>query len=254
MSEPLRMRVLVADDEPLARRRLVALLERRADVGPIAQAGDGAAAIAQLAAGGFDLAFLDVQMPGPDGLAVARAIGPDRAPAVVFVTAFDQYAVAAFELAAVDYLLKPFDDERFTDAVERARRRIAGEGLADFRARLDAMLSAPSTPAPSVITVEKAGRLVVLPLADVDWIGAAGNYVEVHARGDAYLVRTTLTRALERLAPPAFLRTHRGIVVNAERIAHITPGARGEHHVVLRDGTRLPLSRRWRRRLPTLAG
>jgi len=254
MSVPAGLRILVADDEPLARRRMLTLLRRRPEVGRIIEAEDGDTALAALRQGDIDLAFLDVQMPGPDGVAVARAVGVDRLPAVVFVTAFDQYAVEAFELAAVDYLLKPFDDDRFAEALERARRRLAGDGLSTFRDRLAALLggaTAATLPSAGHITVEKGDRAVILPLTEVDWVRAAGNYVELHARGDTYLVRNTLARAAERLPSPPFLRTHRGILVNADRIAYIEAAATGEHRVVLRDGTRLPLSRRYRRQLPT---
>lgn len=257
MSARPSLRILVVDDEPLARRRLLALLRRRPEVGHIAEAGDGNAALAALRHGDIDLAFLDVQMPGPDGLAVARAIGADQLPAVVFVTAFDQYAVAAFELAAVDYLLKPFDDDRFADAFERASRRLAGDCLMTVRDRLAALFGAGTTAPPASaghITVEKAGRLTLLPLAEIEWVRAAGNYVELHTGGDTYLVRNTLARAADRLPSPPFLRTHRAILVNADCIAHIEALATGEQCVVLRNGTRLPLSRRYRRRLPTLEG
>ncbi len=255
MSVPAGLRILVADDEPLARRRMLTLLRRRPEVGRITEAEDGDTALAALRQGDIDLAFLDVQMPGRDGLAVARAIGVDRLPAVVFVTAFDQYAVEAFELAAVDYLLKPFDDDRFAAAFERARQRLAGDTMAAFRDRLGALLggaAAPSQGPSGHVTVEKGGRLEVLPVTDVDWVRASGNYVELHARGDTYLVRNTLASAAKRLPCPPFLRTHRGVLVNADRIAHIEAVATGEHRVVLRDGTRLPLSRRYRRQLPTL--
>lgn len=254
MSGSAGLRVLVVDDEPLARRRLHALLCRRPEVSRIVEAGDGDAALAALRHGDLDLVFLDVQMPGRDGVAVARAIGAGELPAVVFVTAFDQHAVAAFELAAVDYLLKPFDDERFAEAFDRARRRHAAEEGGEVRDRLAALLDGEVLAAAPAghITVEKGGRLVLLPLADVDWVRAAGNYVELHARGHDYLVRATLLRAAERLPSPPFLRIHRGLLVNADRIAHIEPVAAGTQCVVLRDGTRLPLSRRYRRRLPTL--
>lgn len=257
MSTPTGLRVLVVDDEPLARRRIVTLLKRRRGVDRITEAADGNEALVALRRGDIDLVFLDIQMPGCDGLAVARAIGAGQLPAVVFVTAFDQHAVTAFELAAVDYLLKPFDDDRFADAFERARHHLAGDYLATFRDRLTALLGGPAPPSPASaghITVEKAGRLVLLSLAEIDWVRAAGNYVELHARGDVYLVRNTLARAADHLPSPPFLRTHRAILVNADRITHIDALATGEHCVVLRDGTRLPLSRRYRRRLPTLEG
>lgn len=247
------LRVLVVDDEPLARRRLRLLLERRGEVGAIAEAEDGDAALAALRGGDVDLAFLDVQMPGRDGLAVARAVGADRLPAIVFVTAFDHYAVTAFELAAVDYLLKPFDDDRFAEAFERCRRRVAADGLAALRDGLAALLDpgAPAHPA-TQLTVAKGERLVVLSVADVDWVRAAGNYVEVRARGETYLERITLARAAARLPSPPFLRIHRAVLVNTDRVAHIEVAAGGEPGVVLHDGTRLPVSRRYRRRLPTL--
>jgi two-component system LytT family response regulator len=246
--------VLVVDDEPLARRRITALLAHRPEVEAVREAGDGDAALAALDVDRVDVVFLDVQMPGRDGLAVARALGPDRLPAVVFVTAFDHYAVAAFDLAAVDYLLKPFDDARFHEAFARACRRLAGDALAAQRDRLAAILShlPAAVPAGGQVTVEKGGRLILLPWADIDWVRAADNYVEIHARGEQFLARATLTRAAEQLPSPPFLRTHRAVLVNADRIAHIEPSS-GEHVVVLRDGTRLPLSRRYRRRLPTLA-
>ena len=255
MSSSIGIRVLIVDDEPPARRRLLALLRCRPEVASISEAADGDAALAALRHGDIDLVFLDVQMPGRDGLAVARAIGAHQLPAVVFVTAFDEYAVTAFELAAVDYLLKPFDDDRFTEAFERARRRLAGDSLATVRDRLSALLgSAAETPAASAghIVVDKAGRIVVLAVADIDWIRAADNYVELHARGDTFLVRNTLAGAADRLPSPPFLRIHRGVIVNADRIAQIETLANGEYSMILQDGMRLPLSRRYRRRLPTL--
>jgi two-component system LytT family response regulator len=169
MSTSPAVRVLVADDEPLARRRLVALLRRRPEVGSITEAADGEAALEVLRRRDIDLVFLDVQMPGRDGVAVARAIGPDQLPAVIFVTAFDRHAVTAFELAAVDYLLKPFDDDRFDAAFARARRRLAGDQLAVVGDRLAALLGGPSRALPTTtaghIAVEKGGRLTILPVA-----------------------------------------------------------------------------------------
>jgi two-component system LytT family response regulator len=255
MSTAGGLRVLVADDEPLARRRLHSLLRRRPNVGRILDAEDGDAALKVLRDGSVDVVFLDVQMPGRDGLAVARAIGADHLPAVIFVTAFDQYAVEAFELAAVDYLLKPFDDERFAAAFARAVRRMAGESLSARRERLAALLGGGAGPrSGGHITVERSGRVVVLALMEVDWVRAAGNYVEIHARGEAFLVRQTLAATAARLPSPPFLRTHRGVLVNADRIAHIEALTAADVRVVLRDGTSLPLSRRYRRRLSALHG
>jgi two-component system LytT family response regulator len=248
------LRALVVDDEPLARRRLLALLSRRPEIGSVAEAVDGEAALAALRRDPFDLVFLDVQMPGLDGLGVARALGAAEMPAVVFVTAFDRFALAAFELDAVDYLLKPFDDERFGEAVERALRRLDAEALAAMRGRLGTLLDRLATaPAPvEHVTVEKGGRTFLLPAREIDWVRAAGNYVELHARGETFLVRATLKAVAERLPAPRFLRIHRSIVVNLDRVVEIERRAVGEDRVVMADGTRLALSRRHRAGLPGL--
>ncbi|MGE0359288.1 MAG: LytR/AlgR family response regulator transcription factor [Vicinamibacterales bacterium] len=248
------LRVLVADDEPLARRRLTALLRHRPEVGQVIEVEDGDAALSTLRRDDVDMAFLDVQLPGRDGVTVARCLAPGH-PAVVFVTAFDRHAVAAFDLAAVDYLLKPFDDDRFAVAFERARRWLAtseapGDGAGARSGRGAA--SGRAHDAKGHITVERGGRALVIPVGDIDWVSAAGNYVEVHAGGSTYLVRATLRLVSDRLPTPPFLRIHRRVLANADRIAFIEL-ASAEPGVVLRDGTRLPLSRRCRRRLPTLA-
>jgi two-component system LytT family response regulator len=243
------LRVLVVDDEPLARRRLRALLRRRREVDSVLEAGDGDEALAALLRERPDLLFLDVQMPGKSGLDVARAIGAAALPTTLFVTAFDRYAVDAFTLHAVDYLLKPFDEERFGDAFEQALRRIREQRLGAVEERLRALLAV--TPGAGAaggehLTAEKGGRLHVLATGEVEWARAAGNYVEIGARGSTFLVRGTLRAVEARLQPPRFLRIHRSALVQVERIAEVQPG-RGEHAIVLRDGTRLPLSRRaWR--------
>lgn len=255
MSVRRGLAVLVADDEPLARRRLCALLERRPDVARIVEAADGDDARSRIGRGDIDVAFLDIQMPGCDGLTVARAIGQAHLPVVVFVTAFERHAVTAFELEVVDYLLKPFDDERFATAFGRARRRVDAERLAAQSGRTATLSDAADASLPVAaehITVEKAGRLDVLPLAEVDWVRAADNYVELFGRGVIYLVRATLTQAAARLPSPPFLRIHRSAIVNAGRIDRIETQATGQDTVVMRSGTRLPLSRRYRRRLPRL--
>jgi two-component system LytT family response regulator len=248
------LRVLVVDDEPLARRRVRALLRRRPEVGLVVEAADGDEALQRLRQGGVDLVFLDVQMPGTGGLDVARALAAEGMPPLVFVTAHAAHATAAFDVAAVDYLLKPFDDERFTTAFERAVHRLrqgSFDGATERLRALVATLERQRAGAPEVVAVEKGERVLLLPVAEIEWLRSAGNYVEVHARGEVFLVRATLATVAARLAAARFLRIHRSVLVNALRVAEIRAD-RGEHRVVLVDGTVLPLSRRYRRLLPSL--
>lgn len=267
------LRVLVVDDEPLARRRVVALLGGRPEVASIDEARDGDEALAALGRDDVDLAFLDVQMPGRGGLEVAVELGPETLPAVVFVTAFDRYAVEAFEVNAVDYLLKPFDDARFDQAFRRALGRIEGAALDELRRALGRTLEALSPAGepgfgpgpgpgaegsfagpPGQVAVEKGGRIRLVPVRGIDWVEAAGNYVRLHVAGEAFLVRAPLKEVERHLGSRRFLRIHRSVIVNLERVREIERRFGGEHVVVLRDGTALPISRRYRRQLPRLGG
>ena len=189
-------------------------------------------------------------MPGLDGFGVIQEVGVTRMPAVVFVTAYDEHALRAFEVHAVDYLLKPFDRERFRDALTAARERIEHKTVDDLRRQLEGLLGeAPRTKKQDRIVVKTAGRIHFLRVDDVDWIDAAGNYVRLNVNGKSHLLRETMTGIEERLDPDRFVRIHRSAIVNIERIKELVPGAHGDFEVVLQSGARLPLSRSCRDRL-----
>lgn len=235
------LRVLVVDDEPLVREGLRAFLEREADVRVLGEARNGEEAVERIRALRPDLVLLDVQMPGRDGLAVVAALEPDERPAFVFVTAHSEYAIRAFDLHAVDYLLKPFDAERFATALHRARGRMA-EGKAD---RLEALLASlrPAPAYPERLLLKQDGTVVVVLADDIDWIEAADNYVKVHARTGRYMVRERLKQIETKLDPARFARSHRSAIVNLSRVKSLEPLAAGEYIIALTTGTRLTLSR-----------
>ena len=253
-----RIRVLVVDDEPLARQGVRDLLEQDDELVVIGEAADGAAAVEAIRSLEPDMVLLDVQMPGMTGFDVIRAIGPEKMPTVVFITAYDQFAVRAFEVNAVDYLLKPFDDERFAVTIARAKRVIrqseAGElsrRLVELLGKTPANAAALQTPATSSgksayadrIVVKSGGRVVFLRAEEIDWIEAADYYVKLHAAGKSHLLRETMSALEERLDPNRFFRVHRSAIVNLDRIRELQPYFRGEHVLILNDGTKLKLSR-----------
>jgi two-component system LytT family response regulator len=245
------VRVLVVDDEPLARSGVRALLERDPEVQVVGEAADGRQAVDAIAAVRPDLVFLDVQMPEMDGFAVLREVGAERMPAVVFVTAYDQFALRAFDVAAVDYLLKPFDDERFALAVDRAKRSLRGADAGDLGRRLVDLLEArtaaeagtPAQPYASRLMVKSASRTVFLRVEEIDWIEADDYYARLHVGGRAHLLRETMASLEQRLDPGRFFRVHRSAIVNLDRVREMQPLFRGEHVLILHDGTRLKLSR-----------
>jgi two-component system, LytTR family, response regulator len=261
------LRVLVVDDERLARLRLEDLLRREPDVEVVGTAHNGAVAIEAIRALRPDLVFLDVQMPVKTGLDVVREIGPEAMPATIFVTAFDQYALQAFDVAAVDYLVKPFGDERFEQAFRRARRRLALEGIDRQREQLVAALNrvgprpagappAPVAPQASTppaatpgaaylerIPVEMRGKVVPVPVARIEYITASGSYAELHVADRSYVIRETMQALEERLDPARFLRVHRSAIVRLDLVELLHRGAGGDYHVQLRGGARLPVSR-----------
>jgi two-component system LytT family response regulator len=247
----MRVRVLVVDDEPPARRKILRLLRRDPGVELLGEAGDGAEALRRIRELRPDLVFLDVQMPGTDGFGVLGALGPEELPAVVFVTAFDEHAIRAFEVAAVDYLLKPFDAERFALALERARRRIAAGSAGQFHETLRSLISTLEAERRGLerVIVRTRDRALPLRVRDIAWLQAAGNYVQLHVGRTSYLLRETLEGFTARL-DARFLRVHRSYVVNADHIREIQPWSHGDHIVVMRDGARVRLSRRYRERLP----
>ncbi len=229
------IRAIIVDDEPIARSSIRALLKRDPDIEVVAECGSGAEALTAIRAQKPELAFLDIEMPECDGFDVLELLGTDAPPAIVFVTAYDTYAIRAFEAEALDYLLKPFDDERFARALERAKRHVA---------KPRALSHASKT-----LVVKSAGKVVFLPLADVDWIESADYYSRVHVGAKTHLLRRSMTDLEQDLDPAVFCRIHRSAIVRLDRVSHIETSQAGEYEVVLGDGTRLPVSRRHRRSL-----
>ena len=235
------LRVLVVDDEPLVREGIRACLEREVDVRVLGEARNGEEALQRIRELRPDLVLLDVQMPGMDGLAVVAALEPEERPAIVFVTAHGEYAIQAFDMHAVDYLLKPFDAERFATALRRARGRMS-EGKAD---RLEALLATlqPARTYPERLLLKHEGTVVVVPAHDIDWVEAADNYINVHARTGRYMVREPLKQIEAKLDPARFAKAHRSAIVNLSRVKSLEPLTAGEYIVTLTTGTRLTLSR-----------
>ncbi len=253
----MTLRVLIVDDEEMARQRLRRLLAREEDVEIVGEASDGVRAVESIRSLAPDLVFLDVQMPEVDGFHVLERAGADAVPAVVFVTAYDEYALRAFDVHALDYLLKPFDEERFHDALRRARTQLQQRGPAgDLEPRLRALLEeirgAPERP--DRIMIKASGRILFLKTSEIDWIEASGNYVRFHVGRESYLLRETMNAIEEKLDPDRFLRIHRSTMVNIERIKEMQPWFSGDHVVVLTDGTELRLSRGYRESLDRRLG
>ncbi|MBW3654809.1 MAG: LytTR family DNA-binding domain-containing protein, partial [Gemmatimonadetes bacterium] len=241
---------MVVDDELPARQRVEDLLAGEAGVEVVGSYGNPHDAVEAICRGPVDLVFLDVQMPGLTGLEVVRAVGPERMPATVFVTAYDRYALRAFELAAVDYLLKPFDDERFAQALARAREWLRLRRVDDLTKKLRSLVDALPDPAPRPgpaglerIAVEVRGQRLLVATEQIDYIAAEGPYARIHVAGAKYLIRERMHVLQARLDPRRFCRIHRSTIVNVDRIAALEPLFRGDHVVKLRDGTRLKLSR-----------
>jgi len=245
-----RLRVLLVDDEPPARRRLRALCASVEGSGVegvevVGECDDGPAAIERLRAGGIDLVLLDIGLPGCSGLEVVRAVGPERLPVVVFVTAHGDHAVEAFELCALDYLLKPFDRARFEAMLGRVRGRLQDGERAR---RLERLLAQPQPP-PESLVLRAGGRTLVTDPREIEWIEAADNYLRVHLRGREALVRATLREFEARLAPHGFLRIHRSLLVHPRVVRELAPRPGGEVEVRLADGTVLVAARAYRRLL-----
>jgi two-component system LytT family response regulator len=243
------LRVMVVDDEPLAREGLADQLRAIPGVEVVGTHGDGAAALQAMEAESPDALFIDIRMPGLDGFDVVAALDPARAPAVVFVTAYDAFAVKAFEMNAMDYLLKPATSERLAQSVERVRTRVVDAGHAE---RLGALLErvAESRPrAAGRLIVREVGQMIVVPTADIEWIEGADYYAKLHVAGRAHLMRESLTSLEKRLDPSRFLRVHRSAIVNVARVRMVEAAERGDGIAVLGSGARVKVVRAQRAEL-----
>jgi two-component system, LytTR family, response regulator len=251
------MRVLVVDDEAPARQRVIDLLRRDPQISTIAEAADGQAAVESIVEARPDLVLLDVQMPELDGLGVIDAIGPAEMPLTVFITAYDQHALRAFEANALDYLLKPFSDERFEGMMARVKTRLDERSLREFGQRVMKMVSTAPSSADrrwDRLVVKAGGTTRFVRVVDIDWIEAAGVYVNLHVAGKELLYRAALNELADRLDPRRFVRVHRSAIVNIESILQLEPISHGEFDAVLRNGARTRVSRTYRAQLEKRLG
>ncbi|KAB2968155.1 MAG: response regulator transcription factor [Thermoanaerobaculia bacterium] len=251
-----RLRVLIVDDETLARSRLRRLLDGEEGVEIAGEAASAEEARRLVASERPDLLFLDVQMPGEDGFELLESLPAESAPAVIFVTAFDQHALRAFEVHALDYLLKPFDRERLRLSLERAREALARRAPGELGEQLRMMLQELRGEQQHLnrLVIRSVGRIVFVAASEVDWIEAAGNYVRLHIGKDSHLLRETMSSLETRLDPRVFARIHRSTIVNIERIRELQHIFHGDYAVLLRDGTKLTLSRGYREQFERLVG
>lgn len=254
------LRAVIADDEPLARRRLRALLHEDGGVQVVAECANGLEAIAAVGEHQPDVVFLDVQMPGATGIEVLEALGPEPGRAVVLVTAYDEYAIAAFEHHALDYVLKPVDEDRFRATLARVRgrlgeRRAASLGTEALRQLAAAVGAAPgASPYLSRLLIRSTQKVTVVDLAEVDWIEAEGDYLRLHTPARAHLYRGTIAALEERLDPAEFVRIHRSAIIRVSRVKEMEPGFHGDFTITLTTGARVKLSRTYRARLHAALG
>jgi two-component system LytT family response regulator len=247
----MTLRVLIVDDEPLARRRLKALLKDEADVEVAGECEDGASAVAAARTLAPDVMFLDVQMPGMDGFDVVTALGPSRCPAIIFVTAYDTYALKAFEVHAVDYLLKPFDRARLRQALAHAR--VSAMGHHHLNRALAQLVADVNDGRPlERIVVKSRGRVYFVRVEDIDWIEASGHYLTLHVGREAHLIRETIANLEPRLNRRRFVRVRRSAIVNIDRIKELLPTFHGEYEVVLQNGVRVSSGRAYSDRVHAL--
>jgi two-component system LytT family response regulator len=239
-AHPAKIRALIVDDEPLARSNLAVLLRTDPEIGIVGECGSGAEALSEIRVASPDLLFLDVQMPECDGFDVLELLGSDLPPAIVFVTAYDQYALRAFEAGALDYLLKPFDNPRFELALSRAKQRIR--------------LGRDRTQRLERVAIKNAGQVSFLKLSEIDWIEAADYYACLHVGAKSHLLRRSLSELEQDLDPTVFCRVHRSSIVNLERVRGLKLREDGEYEVVLDNGATVRLSRRYRKHLQARLG
>ena len=244
------IRVVVVDDEQIARDGIARLLAAEPDIELVGTAASGSEAVGIIETHAPDVVFLDVQMPELNGFEVLDALTVDKLPIVVFVTAYDQFALRAFEVSALDYLLKPFDRERLSATLERVRTHFRGRTADELQIRLRTMLDEmQSRRAPDRLVIRDAGRVFFLPYADIDWIESAGNYVRVHSGKSSHLVRNTITRMAERLPAGDFLRVSRAAIVNLRRVREVQSLFNGCFVFLVHGGARIESSRRFRRHI-----
>jgi two-component system, LytTR family, response regulator len=252
-----RIRALIVDDEPIARQGLRTLLAAESGIEIIGECRNGREAVRAIREQSPDLIFLDVQMPGMSGFDVVAELGAANLPAVVFVTAYDQYAIKAFEIDALDYLLKPFDEERFQKTIDRLRSRFRHGSFAELNKNLSTLLTrldkAEAKPIERIV-IKSGGRIFFVNVGEIDWIEAAGNYVRLHVGDKTHLLRETMDAMSAKLAADSFLRIRRSLIVNIGQIKMLEPLFKGEYQITLQDGTQLRSSRRYRNQLNPLLG
>lgn len=250
------IRVLVVDDEAPARQRLIDLLEKDAQVGTMLEAVNGKAAVEILAREPLDLVFLDVQMPELNGLQVIESVGADAVPLTIFVTAYDQHAIRAFEAHALDYLLKPFSDERFEAALSRAKARLDERSMQEFARRVLRMVGSKPLAGRYLdrLVVKSGGTTRFIRVTDIEWIEGAGVYVNLHTAGKELLYRAALHELADKLDPLRFIRVHRSAIVNIDSILELHPVSHGEFELVLKNGHRSRVSRTYRAQLEKRLG
>jgi two-component system LytT family response regulator len=264
------LRTLIVDDEALARRGLRMRLEKHADVEILGECRNGREALASIPELEPDLVFLDIQMPGFDGFDVVRSMQGDDMPMVVFATAFDHFAVKAFEVHAVDYILKPVDEKHLSRALDRARERLVqklavsdkehlleviGEITGRAPSEMEKWMEGGARPMhqyPEKIAIRDGGNTTLVPAADIDWVDAAGDYMCVHASGRIHIMRITMKQLEDQLDPALFQRVHRSTIVNLDRVQKISAHMNGEFHLILSDNTRLKMSRGYKEKVQLL--
>jgi two-component system LytT family response regulator len=251
-----KIRVLIVDDEPLARERVRNLLKQEPDVEVVGECSDGEEAVETVRRLNPDLLFLDVQMPKLDGFGVLEMLGPEQMPTTIFVTAYDRHALRAFEVHALDYLLKPYDRQRFQTAMERARAHLRRPPAGEVNERILALLAdvQPKRKPLDRLVVKSGGRVAFVKMEEIDWIEAAGNYLKLHVGDETHLLRETMNDLEAKLDPDQFIRIHRSTMVNIERIQELQPLFHGDYVVILRGGKELTLSRSYRSKIEGLLG
>src|SRR5882762_7520630 len=251
-----KTRVLIVDDESLARKFIRRMLKDDQEVEIVGECGNGKDAVTQIRKQDPDLVFLDVQMPEMDGFSVLEAVGVERLPEIVFTTAYEQYAIRAFELHALDYLLKPFDQARFKDAIKYAKERFRSERQNAGRMQISALLEDIKNKPQYLdrLVIKAGGRITFLSIGEINWIEADDKYVHLHTGKVSPMVRQTLTAMEAQLDPKKFRRVHRSAIVNVERIKELQPLFSGEHSILLEDGTKLTVSRNYKDQLFELLG